>query len=130
MSWVTVPEASCMLGKSTKTLYCKASRDRAHKEESRFKRVNGVILVNIEAFDGETCFRYDAVKQDTQLEFEELYFMLIDAIGKPLLCKELGLRLGKTHHAVDMYFRDVFLSGTETTKNKYVNAMQQIKQGL
>ncbi len=61
MEYFTVREASSMLGKSTKTLYCLASRDQKRGVTHRFTRIDGALYVNIDSFQDGMILTYDRV---------------------------------------------------------------------
>lgn len=128
MNLLSVKDAASELGKSTKTLYSQSSRDKAQGIDSRFVWVDGTVLVNIDAFADGKMYVHDAVTAKTQEEFENLWFFLIERQSKKSIYDTIGMALDKKSNAVRGYIYDMFLSGTETMKKKYVDIMKKIAE--
>lgn len=126
MNLLSVKDAAAELGKSPKTLWCTASRDKARGITTRFVWIDGNVFVNINAFEDGKVYVPDAVTPKTQEEFESLWFFLIERQSKTSIYDAIAAQLGKKRHTVNMYIYDMFLSGTETMKKKYVDIMKQM----
>lgn len=120
--WVDVNTAAYMLHIGIESLYSQISKDKAKGLSFRFKKENGKTLVNV-----DTYYR-NKVSYETQKAFEDLYFELIELLPtKQHLYKKVAQIIGKNENAVTQYFFQMFATGSEPMKQKYVNAMQQIK---
>lgn len=126
MNLLSVKDAAAELGKSPKTLWCIASRDKARGITTRFVRIDKNVFVNIDAFEDGKIYVHDAVTSKTQEEFEALWFFLIERQSKTSIYDTLASELGKKRHAVQMYIWEIFLGGTETMKKKYVDIMKRM----
>jgi hypothetical protein len=125
MNWVDVETASKILEIGKDTIYCESSRDKKFGLHDRFKNDGRNLKVNVEKY------HRNKPTYETQKNFEDLYFELIDILpSKRKFYQMVANIIGKNERAVCVYFFDMFNTGSEKTKLKYVNAMQQIKQGL
>ena len=121
MNLVRTKEASKITGFSVGSLYVYARIDKKNNITNRFINKDGKLYVNVDQVYKKS------VREETQLEFERLFFMLEEYHKHKIdFHKKLAVKLGCNTGCVASYFNTNFLSGHEITKQKYVNAMTSI----
>ena len=119
MKLVYITKAPEIVRLKLHTLYQYSSEDKKNNRTDRFVKKNGRIYVNIDVLKSLK------VTNETQNEFERLYFILDERHKRKVhFYKKIASVMNKKQQCVATALTNRFLTGTEETKLKYIEAMK------
>jgi hypothetical protein len=122
MNWVRAKDVYEKLGVTLGTLHTYAHTDKKKNITNRFMTIEGKLYVNN---DAAQLIKSPKVTNETQLEFERLYFILRESHKTQTdFHRKIAKELDVITQNVASYFVSTFHAGREETKLKYIKAMQ------
>jgi len=121
-NWVSVKQASQILGISISALYTNRHDDKKKNWNRRFKTLNGELLVNIADYRGKAT-----TNQLTKKRIQTLYYELMDFLeDEKLLCKKVKALLPQKNYADIREFFEYFSFKKRKPSLEYYWALKQI----